>query len=72
MQGDHLSKNYHFDDDMASFDKTIIKILQKLHFCRNVLKFVLAFIPSFDDNISDTKNKVDEITSNPRQIFYNC
>ena len=64
-----MSKNPNFDDDIASFDKTTVEFLQKLHFNRNALKFVLGFIPIFYDKISEMKNKVDETPFNPRWDF---
>ena len=54
---------------MASFDKKIVKTLPKLHFHRNLFKFVLGCIPIFDAKLSATKNKVDENPSNPRWEF---
>ena len=36
---ENLSNHSHFDDDMSSFDITTVKILQKNHFHRNILKF---------------------------------
>ena len=50
---------------MVSFDKTTIQILHKLHFHRNLLKFVLGCIPCFDAKIVATKNKFDKNPSNP-------
>ena len=63
---DNLSKHTNFDDEMASFDKTTIEFFQNKHFDRNVLKFFLGCIPSFDDKIAAMQNKLDETTSNPR------
>ena len=70
----HFSKHSNFDDDMAFFDKTTVQFLQKNHYHRKVLKFVLDCIPSFDAKISATKNKVDETPSNKngnfQQVFH--
>ena len=43
----NLSKHHNLDDVMESFDKTTVQFLQKLHFHRNVLMFVLGFTTSF-------------------------
>ena len=48
---DHLSKSPNFDNGMAPFDQTTVEFIQKLHFHRNVLKFILVFISSFDDKL---------------------
>ena len=42
---DNLNKLPNFDDDMASLDKTKFEFPQKIHFHRNVSKFVLCCIP---------------------------
>ena len=54
---------------MDSIDKTTVKFLQNLHWYINVLKFVLGFIPSFDDKTAAMKNKVDEIPCNTEWEF---
>ena len=64
-----MSKHPNFDNDMASFDKTMVEFLQKLNFPRNILKFFLGCIPIFDDKITAMKNKVYETPSNPRWEF---
>ena len=64
-----MSKHYCFDDDIVSFDKTTLQILQKINFHKNVLKFVLGCIPTFDAEIAATKNKVEETPSNPGWVF---
>ena len=66
---DHLSKHINFEYFMAYSDKTTVQFLQKNHYHKNVLKFILVYIPIFDDKISTTKNKVDETTSNPGWEF---
>ena len=54
---------------MASFDKKTVAFILKNQFHKNVLKFVLYCIPSFDDKITVTQNKVDENPSNSRWYF---
>ena len=65
----HLIKHYNFDYEMASFYKTTVQFLQKINFHRNVLKFVLGCIPSFDAKISAMKKKVDGTPFNPVSDF---
>ena len=65
----HLINNSNFDDDMASFDKTTVQILPKIHFHRNVLKFFLGCIISFGAKIAAMNNKFDENPFNPRWEF---
>ena len=64
-----MSKYPNFYDDIASFDKTTVEFIQKLHFHRNILNFVLGCIPSFDDKIAAIKNKVDKTPPNTRWEF---
>ena len=54
---------------MAFFDKTTIQFIQKLHFSRNILKFFLGCIPSFDAKIAAMKNKDNETPYNPGWDF---
>ena len=58
---EHLIKYDNFDDEMVSFDKKNVQFLQKIHYHKNVLKFVLGCIPSFDTKMYITKNKFDEL-----------
>ena len=62
----HMSKHHNFDNDMASFDKKIVRFIQKNHFHRNVFKFVLGCTPSFDDRIYAMRTSIYENTSNPK------
>ena len=41
----------------VSFGKITFKILQKIHFQYKVIKFVLGYIPIFDEEIYEMKKK---------------
>ena len=55
---------------MAPFDKATVEFLQKPHFHRNLLNFVLGCIPSVYDNIAAMKKKVDKNPYNTRWDFF--
>ena len=59
-------KNSDFDGEMTSLNRTTNQFIQKLHFHRKILKFVIGCIPNFDTKIAAMKNKIDETPSNPR------
>ena len=63
---EHLIKYDNFDDEMVSFDKKNGQFLQKLHYHKNVLKFVLSLISILYSNIYAMKNKVHDIPSNTK------
>ena len=43
------------DNEMVTFDKTTVKLLQNMQFQSKVIKFVLGSIPRFDKEISEMK-----------------
>ena len=64
---DASTKHTIFNDELILFYETIVLLLQKVHFCSNVIKFVLSIIPKFDNIISETKDKqMDETPSSLR------
>ena len=69
---ENFIKHHHFDDDMASIDNTTAQILQKLHFHRNVLKFVLGCIPRFDAKITAMRKKLMTLHTILNGIFNKC
>ena len=52
---------------LTIFDQEIFLSLQNIHFCSNVIKFVLGIIPKFKNFIAEMKyNHMDETPSSLR------
>ena len=49
---DASTKHQFYNDDFIIYDKITILSLQNIHFSSNVIKFVLGFIPKFDNIIA--------------------
>ena len=67
---DASDKHHFYNDELTHFDKTTVLSQQNIHFCSNIIKFVLGFVPKFEDIIAEMKNNhMDKTISSPKWDF---